>query len=149
MTRTSSPLPHENKDWERGGRCIEYYPNRGFQSLSTQCLLLSSTLSNGSDRRPLILSLIIGILRWGQKHNVCRVKSPMSGLLRYGNSVIEIPEVGVQLPEWRLPLCSCVHYPAYPLSTDVTIHYPAHTGVGKRQHTQPSHAVTIGSASLF
>ena len=129
MTRTSSPLPHENKDWERDGRCIEYYPNRGFQSLSTQCLLLSSTLSNGSDRRPLILSLIIGILRWGQKHNVCRVKSPMSGLLLYGNSVIEIPEVGVQLPEWRLPLCSCVH------CTIQHIHYPRML-LSTIQHTQ-------------
>ena len=31
MTRTSSPPSHENKDWERDGRCIEYYPNRGFR----------------------------------------------------------------------------------------------------------------------
>ena len=138
MTRTSSPPPHENKDWERDGRCIEYYPNRGFRISPDPVSVVFNTQQRLRSKATYTV-INYWHLAWGAKAQcllACQdyfvtetplLKSPKSEYsCRSGgyHCARVCTSQHIHYPRMLLSTIQHIHYPRMLLSTIQHIHYP-------------------------
>ena len=136
MTRTSSPPPHENKDWERDGRCIEYYPNRGFRISPDPVSVVFNTQQRLRSKATYTV-INYWHLAWGAKAQcllACQdyfvtetplLKSPKSEYsCRSGgyHCARVCTSQHIHYPRMLLSTISTIHGCYYPLSSISTIH---------------------------